>query len=158
MIRILTAAVVAAMLTGVPGGAFAQNGNGNDEAALIAKAEKIHKDVITLDTHDDINAANFTEAVNYTQDLNTQVNLPKMRKGGLDVAWFIVYTGQGDLAKVRDNLKAAGLEVIAAELSYEPNTTLEISDEAVQGKIERLMDALDELDDVTNTYTNFDIV
>jgi membrane dipeptidase len=99
MMRILTAALVAAMLTGVPGGAFAQNGNGNDEAALIAKAEKIHKDVITLDTHDDINAANFTEAVNYTQDLNTQVNLPKMRKGGLDVAWFIVYTGQGPLTE-----------------------------------------------------------
>src|SRR5690606_25726664 len=30
----------------------------------------------------------------YTQDINSQVNLPKMRKGGLDVAWLIVYTGQ----------------------------------------------------------------
>lgn len=71
---------------------------------------------------------------------------------------MIVYTAQGDLAKVRDNLKAAGLNVIEAELSYEPNTTIEVSDEATQGKIERLMDTLDELDDVTNTYTNFDIV
>jgi len=78
MTRILSAALVAAMFAGVPGGALAQNGSGNDEAALVAKAEKIHKEVITLDTHDDINTANFTEAVNYTQDLNTQVNLPKM--------------------------------------------------------------------------------
>jgi microsomal dipeptidase-like Zn-dependent dipeptidase len=68
-----------------------------DEAALIAKARKIHKDVITLDTHDDINTANFTKDKNYSQDLPTQVNLPKMKAGGLDVAWFVVYTGQGDL-------------------------------------------------------------
>ncbi len=71
---------------------------------------------------------------------------------------MIVITDQKDLAKVRDNLKAAGIEVIEAELSYEPTSTIEVSDEATQGKIERLMDALDELDDVTNTYTNFDIV
>jgi YebC/PmpR family DNA-binding regulatory protein len=70
----------------------------------------------------------------------------------------LVYTDQKDLAKVRDGLKASGIEVIEAELSYEPNTTVEISDEATQGKIERLMDALDELDDVTNTYTNFEII
>ena len=96
MIRTCTAALIAAVLFALPGAStIAQNGGG--EAALIAKAEKIHKDVITLDTHVDINAANFTEAVNYTQDLNTQVTLPKMRKGGLDVAWFIVYTGQGPL-------------------------------------------------------------
>ncbi len=69
----------------------------DDERNLVARATKIHKDVITLDTHNDINVANFTEAVNYTQDLNTQVNIPKMRKGGLDVSWLIVYTGQGPL-------------------------------------------------------------
>ncbi len=69
----------------------------------------------------------------------------------------VVYTAQGDLAKVRDSLKAAGIEVTQAELSYEPNNTIEITDKDTAGKIERLMDALDELDDVTNTYTNFDI-
>ena len=69
----------------------------SSEEALIAKAKKIHEDVITLDTHNDINTANFTETVNYTQDLPTQVNLPKMFRGGLDVSWMIVYTGQGEL-------------------------------------------------------------
>jgi membrane dipeptidase len=68
-----------------------------DDAALIAKAKKIHADVITLDTHNDIDTKNFTETVNYTQNLPTQVNLPKMRQGGLDVSWMIVYTGQGEL-------------------------------------------------------------
>ena len=47
------------------------------EEALIARAQGIHERVITLDTHADINTVNFTEANNYTADLNTQVNLPK---------------------------------------------------------------------------------
>ncbi|GGG88141.1 peptidase M19 [Polaribacter pacificus] len=64
---------------------------------MLAKAKAIHQRVMTLDTHNDINVRNFTEEVNYTQELDNQVNLPKMKKGGLDVSWFIVYTGQGDL-------------------------------------------------------------
>ena len=67
------------------------------EQELMAYAQGIHNRVITLDTHDDIRTSNFTEQVNYTQRLSTQVNLPKMEEGGLDVAWFIVYTGQGEL-------------------------------------------------------------
>ncbi len=65
--------------------------------ALIKRARGIHERVIALDTHDDINAANFTAERNYTQDLDTQVNLPKMVAGGLDAAFFIVYVGQGPL-------------------------------------------------------------
>ena len=57
---------------------------------LIAKAKDIHERVITLDTHNDINIKNFTDSINYTQLLESQVNLPKMKEGGLDVAWFIV--------------------------------------------------------------------
>lgn len=67
------------------------------EEQLIARADTIHRRVITLDTHADINTENFTATRNYTQDLDTQVTLPKMQAGGLDVAWFIVYTGQGPL-------------------------------------------------------------
>lgn len=70
-----------------------------DEAKLIAKAKKIHAEVITLDTHNDINTSNFTDKVNYSQDLPNQVNLPKMKLGGLDVSWMIVYTGQGELTE-----------------------------------------------------------
>lgn len=71
---------------------------GIDPAILTKKkAIKIHQNVITIDTHVDINVKNFTEEKNYTQDLPAQVNLPKMNKGGLDVAWLIVYTGQEEL-------------------------------------------------------------
>ncbi len=69
----------------------------------------------------------------------------------------VVYTAAGDLAKVRDALRDAGVEVIEAELSYVPNTVIEITDKDTAGKIMRLMDALDEVDDVTNAHVNFDI-
>ncbi len=69
------------------------------EEDLVARARGIHQRVITLDTHDDISPANFTAERNYTMDLGTQVTLPKMESGGLDVAWLIVYVGQGDLTE-----------------------------------------------------------
>lgn len=67
------------------------------DAALVERARAIHDRVVTIDTHADINTGNFTETVNYTMNLDTQVNLVKMAAGGLDVAWFIVYTGQSTL-------------------------------------------------------------
>jgi len=71
----------------------------SEEDQLMAKAKDIHQRVITLDTHCDINVKNFTDSLNYTQDLETQITLPKMKEGGLDVAWFIVYTGQDSLTE-----------------------------------------------------------
>jgi len=71
--------------------------NEMSEEAILQKAKDIHQRIITLDTHDDINIKNFTDSINYTQRLENQVNLPKMKEGGLDVAWFIVYTGQDSL-------------------------------------------------------------
>ena len=63
----------------------------------IEPARGIPERVITLDTHNAISVGNFTPERNYTMDLPTQVNIPKMEAGGLDVSWMIVYTGQGDL-------------------------------------------------------------
>ena len=69
----------------------------NQSIPKMTEAEKIHKAVITIDTHDDIDVGNFTADLNYTQKTNSQVNLPNMNAGGLDVSWFIVYTGQDSL-------------------------------------------------------------
>ena len=69
------------------------------EAGLVTRARGIHERVITLDTHDDISASNFTADRNYTMDLGNQVNLPKMEEGGLDVAFFIAFVGQGELTE-----------------------------------------------------------
>lgn len=69
----------------------------NPEASLIEKAKIIHNQVITIDTHCDIDVKNFQKNRNYTQTLSSQMDLPKMTRGGLDVAWFIVFTAQGKL-------------------------------------------------------------
>ncbi len=69
----------------------------------------------------------------------------------------ILYTAPTDLAKVRTALTDAGLNVIEAELTYVPNNTVVVSDEATAGKIMRLMEALDDCDDVTNTHVNFEL-
>ena len=55
--------------------------------------------IITIDTHIDINVKNFTDSLNYTMNTDTQFNLPNMMEGGLDVAWLVVYTAQGELNK-----------------------------------------------------------
>ena len=78
------------------------------QESTLEKAQRIHEEVITIDTHNDINVKNFTDSINYTQNLDTQVNLPKMKAGGLDVSWLIVYTGQDTLtdegyAKAKEN-------------------------------------------------------
>jgi membrane dipeptidase len=94
--------VAALALTALPGagrGAEVEAAGQAPQAddALVKRARAIHDRVLTLDTHDDINPANFTLEQNYTQDLPTQVTLPKMVKGGLDAGFFIVYVGQGPL-------------------------------------------------------------
>lgn len=68
-----------------------------------------------------------------------------------------VYTDPKELAKVRDNLKEAGTEIVEAELSFVPNNTVQINDKETAGKVIRLMEALEDNDDVINTHTNFDI-
>ena len=76
----------------------------------LSEAERIHEAVITIDTHDDINVGNFTDSLNYTQKTNSQVNLPNMMAGGLDVSWLIVYTGQDSLTKSGFEKAAANAE------------------------------------------------
>jgi YebC/PmpR family DNA-binding regulatory protein len=69
----------------------------------------------------------------------------------------VIYTEPKELARVRDALREAGVNVIDAELTYVPNNTIEVTDKVAAGKVMRLMDALDDIDDVTATHVNFDI-
>jgi microsomal dipeptidase-like Zn-dependent dipeptidase len=99
---------------------------GQQKTDLMEKARKIHERVLTLDTHDDINVKYFTDNLNYSMDTETQVNLPKMRAGSLDVAWFIVYTGQGELTeqgykKAADNAQAKFDAIHRLVKEYAPN-------------------------------------
>jgi YebC/PmpR family DNA-binding regulatory protein len=70
---------------------------------------------------------------------------------------LIVYTDQKDLAKVRQNMIGAGLEVIEADLQYVPNALVEVSEEETAEKIMKLMDLIDDHDDVVNVYTNAEL-
>ncbi len=70
---------------------------------------------------------------------------------------IVVYTVANELAKVRQALKEAELEVVDAELQYVPNNTIEITDSEVERKIMNIMDALDNLDDVSSVHSNFDL-
>lgn len=69
----------------------------------------------------------------------------------------VIYTDPKELAKVRDALREAGLDITDAELTFVPNNTVAITDAATAGKIMRMMDALEGNDDVTSTHVNFEI-
>lgn len=68
-----------------------------------------------------------------------------------------VYTDPKQLHAVRTALTDKGYQVTEAELSYVPNTIIEVTDADTARKIMKLMDVLDELDDVVATHSNFDI-
>ena len=58
---------------------------------------------------------------------------------------------------MREAVEAAGFTVESAELSMVPKTTVEIAEESTAKKVVRLVEALEELDDVQGVYANFDI-
>ena len=70
---------------------------------------------------------------------------------------LIVYTELKDLASVRNKLVDQGLKVKDAELRYIANTPVEIADSETAQKLMKVVDALDNLDDVVNVHTNADI-
>lgn len=70
----------------------------------------------------------------------------------------VVYTGQKDLASVREQLSKAGLTVKDAGLKYIPNNLVPVTDVETARKVIKVLDALDDLDDVVDVHTNADIL
>ena len=68
--------------------------------------------------------------------------------GLIDVA-----TTQNDVIEVKDALLASGIEVVSAEVALVPSTTAELGEESAP-KVMKLVDMLEDLDDVQNVYTN----
>jgi YebC/PmpR family DNA-binding regulatory protein len=75
----------------------------------------------------------------------------------LDGSTFQVTAAPEALTAVREAVEQAGFTVESAELTMVPKTTVEVEDEASARKILRLIDALEESDDVQDVYANFDI-
>jgi len=70
---------------------------------------------------------------------------------------FHVLTAPEDFNEVRETLEKKGLKFIEASVTMLPQTTVEITDEKIASRVIRLMDALEDNDDVQNVYANFDI-
>ncbi len=85
--------MVAAVLSGCTGNAV----DSMTDSEMIEYARSLHERVITIDTHDDI-PSNFATAEVDPADPESdrQVTLPKMREGGLDVGFFVVFVGQAE--------------------------------------------------------------
>ena len=69
---------------------------------------------------------------------------------------FEIITDASDLVAVRTALQEAGIEYESADVEFVPNLKVEIDAEAAR-KIFRLIDALEDSDDVQNVYANFDL-
>jgi YebC/PmpR family DNA-binding regulatory protein len=74
-----------------------------------------------------------------------------------DGSSFVVTSAPEALVSVREAIEEAGIEIASAELTMVPKTTVEVADEAAAKKVLRLVDALEESDDVQDVYANFDI-
>ncbi|HUD70014.1 MAG TPA: YebC/PmpR family DNA-binding transcriptional regulator [Acidimicrobiales bacterium] len=70
---------------------------------------------------------------------------------------FSITTAPGDLASVRDSLEAQGVSVRNAELTMVASSTVEITDDADAKRVLRMMDAIDDHDDVQSVHANFDV-
>ena len=68
-----------------------------------------------------------------------------------------VYTDMKDLAKVRTAIVEAGLAVEDAELQYVANNDVPVNDPETARKLLKVLDALEDLDDVVNVHTNGEI-
>jgi transcriptional/translational regulatory protein YebC/TACO1 len=77
--------------------------------------------------------------------------------GAPDGGSILVTTEPSALEAVRRSLSEAGYEAESAELSMEPTTTVDISDEGTAKSVLQFMERLEDLDDVQNVYANFDI-
>jgi YebC/PmpR family DNA-binding regulatory protein len=75
----------------------------------------------------------------------------------LDGSTYEVVSAPEALSAVRAAIEAAGVTIDSAELTLRPKTTVEVGDEAAAKKILRLIDQLEENDDVQDVYANFDI-
>ena len=70
---------------------------------------------------------------------------------------FVVTTDPQEVGTVRDALEGFGLTIVSAELTLVPQNLIPVEEEGEAKKVLRLMDAIDDHDDVQNVFANFDI-
>jgi YebC/PmpR family DNA-binding regulatory protein len=75
---------------------------------------------------------------------------------GPDDETLTIYTEPTDLERIRQVLEAKGYKVVKAESTMLPKTKIDLSDEKTAHQLMRLVEKLEDLDDVQNVYTNAD--
>jgi YebC/PmpR family DNA-binding regulatory protein len=70
---------------------------------------------------------------------------------------LIVYTSKRDLQKVKEYLESNGIKIDNAEITYIPKNEVKVSDSTQAAKVMKLIDALEDSEDVTAVHANFDI-
>ena len=70
---------------------------------------------------------------------------------------FEVISEAGDMVPVRTALQAAGIDYDSADVEFVASMDIPVADAAAAGKVMRLVDVIDDLDDVQNVFTNADI-
>ena len=70
---------------------------------------------------------------------------------------FQVLTAPEDFDAVREGMEAGGVQFLSAEISMIPQNTIEVTDENVAKSLLKLLENLEEHDDVQNVHANFDI-
>ena len=97
------------------------------------------------------------KGVIFTESKGDEVMMTALDAGAEDVVdeddGTTIYTASGDLTKVREGLIAAGYEVKEAELKYVPNNEVAVEGDTAE-KVEKILDAIDDLDDVVAVHTN----
>lgn len=124
--------------------AFSKNGGNMAEPGSVA-FQFTRKGVIRAEFNGDADDAMLAAIDAGAEDAEAEGNT------------LVIYTDPKQLSAVRDALQPAGLTVKEAELTFVPSNTVEVTDSETIRKIMNLMDALDNLDDVTNVHSNFDI-
>ncbi len=85
---------------------------------------------------------------------------PALEAGAEDIVLeegvFEVYTDQSSLDEVREALEDAGITPLSAEITMKPQNTIKLEGKEAEQML-RLMDKLEDLDDVQKVYANFDI-
>jgi transcriptional/translational regulatory protein YebC/TACO1 len=74
-----------------------------------------------------------------------------------DGSSFRITSAVEDLAAVRGAIDEAGFTIESAEVTMVPKTSVDVDDESAAKKIVRLIDALEENDDVSEVHANFDV-
>jgi YebC/PmpR family DNA-binding regulatory protein len=99
----------------------------------------------------------FVDKTRYDEE---ELTLTALDAGAEDVIeddeFFEIYTAPGDLDSAKKTLEESGITVDRAEISLVPQTTVKLTGNDAE-KMIKLMDALDDHDDVQNVWANFDI-